>query len=386
MTRASIPAAPGPAPRRTGRAWARAAAVAAALLLGGPATAAPVRIKDIADFQGVRENMLIGYGLVTGLNGSGDSLRSSPFTQESLVGMLERLGVNVRDQTIRTKNTAAVMVTASLPPFRRQGSRIDVTVSTIGDAKSLLGGQLLPTPLRGANGQVYALAQGPVASSGFGVEGEAARITVGVPTGGRIPGGAIVELEVPFELKELSTLRIALRNPDFTTAASIARAIEAALGEGRAVAIDSGTVSVTVEDAGPGGAARTIARIENLLVEPDTAAVVVVDDRTGTIVMGERVRIAKVAVSHGNLTVIVQENPEVSQPNPFGEGTTVVVPRTNLSVDTGADGRLAVVDGGASLEDLVAGLNALGVGPRDLIAILQAIKNAGALQAELVIQ
>jgi flagellar P-ring protein FlgI len=352
----------------------------------GPAFAASARIKDIADFEGVRENVLIGYGLVVGLNGTGDNLRSSPFTEESLVAMLERLGVNVRDQGLRTKNTAAAMVTAYLPPFSRQGSRVDVQVSTIGDAKSLLGGQLLPTPMRAANGQVFALAQGPIASSGFGVEGEAAKITVGVPTTGRIPGGAVVELEVPFTLDELKSLMIALHNPDFTTAAMIAQAIDTALGFKAAVAVDAGTVEVTIEGTERGDVAATIARIENLRIEPDTPATVVIDDRTGTIVMGANVRISKVAVSHGNLTMVVQETPLVSQPNPFGDGKTTVVPRTQLGLDTGNESRLAVVDSGATLEDVVAGLNALGVGPRDLIAILQAIKSAGALQAELMIQ
>jgi flagellar P-ring protein precursor FlgI len=290
-----------------------ALAAACLLLLGTTgAEGVPARIKDIAEFQGVRENMLIGYGLVTGLNGTGDNLRASPFTQQSLVGMLERLGVNVRDQNIRTKNTAAVMVTAALPPFRRQGSRIDVTISTIGDAKSLLGGQLLPTPLRGANGQVYALAQGPVASSGFGVEGEAAKITVGVPTAGRIPGGAIVELEVPFELQELRTVRVALRNPDFTTAAAVADAINRTLGEEVASAIDSGTVEMAVKAEGSAATAALIARIENLVVEPDSPAQVVIDGRTGTIVIGDDVRVSSVAVSHGNLTVTVEETPQVS--------------------------------------------------------------------------
>ncbi|MEK0085001.1 flagellar basal body P-ring protein FlgI [Benzoatithermus flavus] len=378
---------------RRSRAWQHArpsrlaAAVLLAFCLAAPVVeAAPARIKDIAEFQGVRENMLIGYGLVTGLNGTGDNLRSSPFTQQSLVGMLERLGVNVRDQAIRTKNTAAVMVTASLPPFRRQGSRIDVNVSTIGDAKSLLGGQLLPTPLRGANGQVYALAQGPIASSGFGVEGEAAKITVGVPTSGRIPGGAIVELEVPFELKELQSMRIALRNPDFTTAAEVARVINQALGDRVATMVDSGTVEVAVKAKGPDAVANLIARIENLTVEPDTPAQVVIDDKTGTIVIGQDVRISTVAVAHGNLTVVVQENPQVSQPGPLSNGQTVVVPRTQVKVDTGSGKQLAMVPSGATLKELVDSLNALAVGPRDLIAILQAIKNAGALQAELVIQ
>ena len=373
--------------RRAGKDSLAVLAAAFLLLLGTTGAAAgPARIKDIAEFEGVRENMLIGYGLVTGLNGTGDNLRASPFTQQSLVGMLERLGVNVRDQNIRTKNTAAVMVTASMAPFRRQGSRIDVNISTIGDAKSLLGGQLLPTPLRGANGQVYALAQGPIASSGFGVEGEAAKITVGVPTAGRIPGGAIVELEVPFELQELRTVRVALRNPDFTTAAAVADAINRTLGEEVASAIDSGTVEMAVKAEGSAATAALIARIENLTVEPDSPAQVVIDDRTGTIVIGDDVRVSTVAVSHGNLTVTVQETPQVSQPGPFGQGRTVVVPRTQVSVDSGSGRQLAVVPEGASLRELVDSLNALAVGPRDLIAILQAIKNAGALQAELVIQ
>jgi flagellar P-ring protein precursor FlgI len=379
-----------PDPRKDSRSRPALAAVTALLAywLAAPhdGHAAPARIKDIAEFQGVRENMLIGYGLVTGLNGTGDNLRSSPFTQQSLVGMLERLGVNVRDQAIRTKNTAAVMVTASLPPFRRQGSRIDVSISTIGDAKSLLGGQLLPTPLRGANGQVYALAQGPVASSGFGVEGEAAKITVGVPTSGRIPGGAIVELEVPFELKELETVRVALRNPDFTTASEVARTINQMLYDKAAILIDSGTVEVAVRAKGPDAVANLIARIENLRVEPDTPAQVVVDDKTGTVVIGQDVRISTVAVAHGNLTVVVQENPQVSQPGPLSNGQTVVVPRTQVRIDAGSGKQLAMVPEGATLKELVDSLNALAVGPRDLITILQAIKNAGALQAELVIQ
>lgn len=361
--------------------------LACLLVLAGAAQpqAAPVRIKDIADFEGVRENVLIGYGLVTGLDGTGDNLRSAPFTQESLVSMLERLGVNIRDQNMRTRNVAAVMVTASLPPFSRQGSRIDVNVSAMGDAKSLMGGQLLPTPLRGASGQVHALAQGPLVSSGFGAEGDAASVTVGVPTAGRIPGGAIVELEVPFELDALDSFRIALKSPDFTTAVRIADAVNAALGRNVAVALDSGTVEVDARSPGR-NIASMIARIENVTVVPETPATVVVDDRTGTIVMNESVRIGTVAVTHGNLSVRIQETPQVSQPNPFGEGETVVVPRTQIEVDTGAGNRMALVPETPTLGDLVASLNALGVGPRDLIAILQAIKSAGALHAELVIQ
>jgi len=339
------------------------------------------RIKDIVDFEGVRDNMLVGYGIVVGLNGSGDSLNGSPFTEQSLIGMLERLGVNIRGDDLDTDNVAAVMVTATLPPFTGQGTRIDVSVSSLGDAESLLGGTLLVTPLLGADGEVYAVAQGPVSVGGFNVQGDAAEITQGVPTAGRIPDGAIVEREIPFELDQRPVLRLSLRNPDFTTARRIAEAIDARLGAGTAQARNPAMVNVTV---GPRDPVQVITEIEQITVRPDQVARVVIDESTGIIVMGENVRISTVAIAQGNLTVRVTETPQVSQPGPFAEqGETVEVPRTEIEVDDGGERRLGVLGESVSLQDLVEGLNALGVGPRDMISILQSIKAAGALQADI---
>jgi flagellar P-ring protein FlgI len=365
----------------------RLAGAALALLLAvalAPApAAAQVRIKDIATFEGVRDNLLVGYGLVVGLNGSGDNLSNSPFTQQSIIGMLERLGVNIRGENFKPKNVAAVMVTATLPPFSREGSRIDITVSAIGDAKSLQGGTLLVTPLMGADGQVYAVSQGPVAIAGFSAEGDAASVTKGTPTNGRIASGAVIEREVPFALSDLQTVRIALHNPDFTTASRMAEVINAKLGGPVAQATDPTTVTMTVPQSYGTDVARLITDVEQLRLIPDQVSRVVIDERTGTIVMGDNVTISTVAISQGNLTVRVTETPQVSQPEPFSkEGDTVVVPRTDVNVTEGGTGNIAIV-GGASLNDLVQGLNALGVTPRDMIAILQAIKAAGALQAEI---
>ncbi len=347
--------------------------------------AVPVRIKDIADFEGVRDNMLVGYGLVVGLNGTGDQLRNSGFTEESLVSMLERLGVSTRGTDLKTKNVAAVMVTATLPPFARQGSRMDVSVSALGDAKSLLGGTLLVTPLMGADGEVYAVAQGQLAVGGFSAGGEAETVTKGVPTQGRIPAGSIVEREIGFELNTLDEVRLSLRNPDFTTAARIAATINSALGLTVADPIDSATVNVVVPAPRQGRTAMLITEIEQLLVTPDQRARVVIDESNGIIVMGQNVRISEVAVAQGNLTVRVTETPLVSQPNAFGDGDTVTVPRTRVEIDEDSDARMVVVPEAVTLEELVSGLNALGVGPRDLISILQAIRAAGALQADLEI-
>jgi flagellar P-ring protein precursor FlgI len=355
-----------------------------AVVFAPPPAAAQVRIKDIASFEGVRDNLLVGYGLVVGLNGSGDNLSNSPFTQQSIIGMLERLGVNIRGENFKPKNVAAVMVTATLPPFSRQGSRIDVTVSAIGDAKSLQGGTLLVTPLMGADGQVYAVSQGPVAIAGFSAEGDAASVTKGTPTNGRIASGAVIEREVPFELSDLQQVRIALHNPDFTTASRMADVINAKLGGPVAQATDPTTVSMTVPQSYGRDVARLITDVEQLRLIPDQVSRVVIDERTGTIVMGDNVRISTVAISQGNLTVRVTETPQVSQPEPFSQqGDTAVVPRTDVTVSEGGTGNIAIVGGGASLNDLVQGLNALGVTPRDMIAILQAIKAAGALQAEI---
>ena len=345
---------------------------------------AQTRIKDIVDFEGVRENMLIGYGLVVGLNGTGDTLSSSIFTRESLVGMLERLGVNARDDSLKTDNVAAVMVTATLPPFAKQGTRIDLSLSAIGDADSLLGGTLLVTPLVGADGEVYAVAQGPVAVGGVSAGGAGAEVSKGVPTNGRIASGAIIEREISFDLQGLDTLRISLRNPDFTTAKRIAQAINSFVGGPIAQSRDSATVSLVVPDNYRGKMVALITDIEQLRVTPDISAKVVIDEQTGIIVMGENVRISTVAIAQGNLTIRITETPQVSQPLPFSEeGETVTVPRTQIEIDEDEDKRLSVLSNSVTLQELVDGLNALGIGPRDMISILQAIKAAGALQAEI---
>src|SRR5690349_14148462 len=340
------------------------------------------RIKDLANVEGVRQNQLIGYGLVVGLNGTGDTLNNVPFTKQSLTAMLERLGVNVRGATMRTGNVAAVMVTANLPAFGTQGTRIDITVSALGDAKSLQGGTLLVTPLLGADGNVYSVAQGSVAIGGFQAEGEAAKIVRGVPTVGRIANGAIIEREIEFALNRLGQVRLALRNADFTTAKRIAGAVNDFIGTPTAEPIDSATVQLTVPKAYQGNVVALLTEIEQLQIEPDLPAKIVIDERSGIIVMGRDVRVSTVAVAQGNLTVTISESPQVSQPAPFSLGETVEVPRTQVGVQE--DGRkLAIVRAGVSLQQLVDGLNALGLSPRDLIAILQAIKAAGAIQAEI---
>jgi flagellar P-ring protein FlgI len=340
------------------------------------------RIKDIANVEGVRQNQLIGYGLVVGLNNTGDTLNNSPFTRQSLQAMLERLGVNIRGQTLRTGNVAAVMVTANLPAFGTQGARIDVTVSALGDAKSLNGGTLLVTPLLAADGNVYAVAQGSLAIAGFQAEGDAAKITRGVPTVGRIANGAIIEREVEFALNRLNQVRLSLRNSDLTTAKRIAAAINDFIGAPTAEPLDSSTVQVNVPQRFHGNVVALLTEIEQLQIEPDQPAKIVIDERSGIIVMGRDVRVSMVAVAQGNLTVTISETPQVSQPQPFSRGRTQVVPRTKIGVQE--DGRkLALVRDGVSLQQLIDGLNALGVGPRDLIAILQAIKAAGAIQADI---
>ncbi|MEM9724463.1 MAG: flagellar basal body P-ring protein FlgI [Pseudomonadota bacterium] len=343
------------------------------------------RIKDLVEFEGVRGNDLVGYGLVVGLDGSGDSLRNAPFTEEALVSLLERLGVNVQGEAFRPRNVAAVIVTAEMPPFAREGSRVDVTVSAIGDADSLLGGTLIMTPLNAANGEIYAVAQGAVLAGGALAEGDAAEITTGVPTSGSLPGGARIEREIPFDFTELDEIRLALRDPDFTTAARIEKAVNGVLGGGTARMLDSGTVAVSLR--GANSPAHVLSRIENVSVAPAQKARVVVDQRSGTIVLGADVRISPVAVSQGNLTIQVNERPVVVQPSPFSEtGETLVVPRTDVVLDQGAEARMAVVPANATLADLVEGLNALGVGPRGMIDILKSIKAAGALHAEFVMQ
>lgn len=358
--------------------------VAAMLMARPEAALAQMRIKDLVEVEGVRGNQLLGYGLVVGLNGTGDRLQNSPFTQQSLEGMLERLGVNITGLNVKTRNVAAVMVMAELPPFPRQGTRVDVSISTMGDAKSLAGGNLVATPLMGADGKIYAVAQGPVATSGYAVEGAAASVTKGVPTSGRVANGAIVEREVDFDLDSLERVRLALRNPDFSTANRIAAAVNQNLGSGTARATDPTTVDLLVPAAYRGDIAGLLTRIETIAIKPDQVARVVIDEQSGTIVMGENVRISTVAIAQGNLTVRVEETPQVSQPGPFAQqGQTVVVPRTKIAVDEGEGKRLNILEGGVSLNELVNGLNRLGATPRDIIAILQAIKAAGALHAEL---
>lgn len=343
------------------------------------------RIKDLVDFEGVRGNDLVGYGLVVGLNGSGDGIRNSPFTEEALSNLLERLGVNVQGEQFRPKNVAAVIVTATIGSFARMGSRIDVTVSAIGDAKNLLGGTLIMTPLNAADGEIYAVAQGPILAGGINAEGDGAATQIGVPTSGSIPGGARIEREVPFTLNDLDRVRIALREPDFTTAIRIEDAINANLGAGIANMSDSGTITLNPA-AAQTSPARLIAAIENIEVNPSQKARVVVDQRSGTIVLGAEVKISQVAVSQGNLTIRVNEAPIASQPNPFSNGETLALPRTGIEIDEEAENRLALVDQNVTLADLVDGLNALGIGPRDMIDILKAIKAAGALHAELIVQ
>ena len=351
----------------------------AMLTLAAPAFAGS-RVKDIVEVEGVRENQLVGYGVVVGLNGTGDSVRNSPFTRQSLEGMLERLGVNVRDQNLNTKNAAVVIVTAQLPAFATSGSRMDVTVSAMGDAKSLLGGTLLVTPLLGADGEAYAVAQGQIAVGGFSAEGQSgSSVTKGVPTAGRIASGGIVEREIQFALASLPQVRLTLRNPDFTTAQRVAQSINTAFpGSARA---DNPTV-VTVRPPSGGDMVGFLTAVEQLSVEVDAPAKVVFEDTSGVIVMGENVGVSTVAIAQGALTVSVQETPQVSQPNEYAGGETTVVPQSTVGVSEGG-GRLQIVQGGASLSSLVAGLNALGVGPRDMISILQTIKAAGALQAEI---
>jgi flagellar P-ring protein precursor FlgI len=341
------------------------------------------RVKDLVDVDGIRDNMLVGYGLVVGLNGSGDSLKNAPFTQQTLQTMLERMGVNTRGQTMQTKNTAAVMVTANLPAFAAQGTHIDVSVSALGDAKSLQGGTLLVTTLFGADGQIYALGQGPVAIGGFTASGDAASVTRGVPTAGRISNGAIVEREIPFSLASEKTLRLSLHNPDLTTATRIAAAVNNYLGQNIADVSDPSTVHLNVPETYPHGVIGLLTDVEQVKVDPDQPAKVIIDEQSGVIVMGSDVRISTIAIAQGNLTIKVTETPEISQPGPFSKGETATANRTNIQVDDSRGNKMAVLKTGVSLQSLVDGLNALGVGPRDIISILQAIKAAGALQADI---
>lgn len=348
---------------------------------------APIsRVKDIADIEGVRTNILIGYGLVVGLNGTGDSASSIPFTRQTLTNMLEKLGVNAKgvESQITTKNVAAVMVTSKMPSYGRQGSRIDVTTSSLGDASSLEGGQLLATALIGADGNTYAVAQGSIIIGGYTTEGNAGAVTKNHPTAGHIANGATIEMETGHELSDNTRIRLLLRNPDFTTAMRLKEALNKAFREPIALAVDNQTVDVAIPQALRGNLVPIIEKIENIYIRPDSAARIVVDEKTGTIVMGSGVQISDVAISHANLNIRVTELTEVIQPEGFSDGITAAVPRTAIDVDEDA-AEFHVLDSGANLADLIDGLNALGVTPRDIISILQAIKSAGALQAEIVV-
>ncbi|WP_423068251.1 flagellar basal body P-ring protein FlgI [Devosia sp. CN2-171] len=356
----------------------------ALLLLPQPSVSygAAARIKDIVNIEGVRDNQLVGYGLVVGLNGTGDGLNNSPFTKQSLVAMLERLGVNTRGENMRTGNVAAVIVTANLTAFATQGSRLDVNVASLGDAKSLQGGTLLVTPLLGADGEVYALAQGSVTINGFSAQGDAASVVSGVPTTGRISSGGLIEREIGFVLGAQRSLRLSLRNPDLTTSRRVALAINDFIGIPCATPEDPATIRVNLPRNFNGNIVDLLTDIEQLVVETDIPAKIIIDENSGLIVMGKDVRVSTVAVAQSNLTVTIAENPTVVQPNPLSLGVTAVEPRTEINVDE-AGSNLAMVRESVSLQELVDGLNALGIAPRDLIAILQAIKASGALQAEI---
>jgi flagellar P-ring protein precursor FlgI len=343
--------------------------------------ASAVRIKDLANIKGVRPNQLVGYGLVVGLDGTGDG-KKAVFTVQSMVSMLEKMGVTVNANDIKVKNVAAVMVTAELPPFAKAGISIDALISSIGDAQNLQGGNLLMTPLKAANGQVYAVAQGPVNTGGFAAEGAGASVRKNFPTVGRLLGGAIVERDMQSDFNSRGTLSLGLDRPDFTTAIRMTEAINSLFYDQIATAVDAATIDVKVPAAYLGNTVELVAMLEKLEVMPDGLARVVINERTGTVVMGENVRISTIAIAHGNLSIVVKENNQVSQPLPFSEGQTVVTPDTDLSVKEG-ENKLILIPSGASIGEVVTALNALGVSPRDLIAIFQAIKAAGALQAEI---
>jgi flagellar P-ring protein precursor FlgI len=340
-----------------------------------------VRIKDIAEIKGVRNNQLVGYGLVVGLDGTGDGNRAK-FTTQSLANMLEKMGVSVNEADIKVENVAAVMVTAQLPPFAKAGGRIDALVSSIGDADNLQGGTLLFTPLKAANGKVFAIAQGPVNTGGFAAGGAGGSVQKNFPTVGRVVGGALVEREIANRFNEKTKLTLSLHEPDFTTVSRVAEKINAVFYGRLASTPDAGTIEIRVPERYLGNIVGLVARLEKLSVTPDTAARVVINERTGTVVMGENVRLSTVAIAHGSLSIVIKESADVSQPLPFSDGETVVTPDTSISVQEETN-QLLLLESGVSIGDVIKALNALGVSPRDLIAIFQAIKAAGALQAEL---
>ncbi|MBM9513164.1 flagellar basal body P-ring protein FlgI [Desulfogranum marinum] len=350
-------------------------------------TVSAARIKDLANIEGVRENQLMGYGLVIGLNGTGDDIKKSVFTRQAMINMIKRMGMAITPDVfsqMKTKNVAAVMVTAKLPPFARAGSTIDIHVASIGDSSSLAGGNLLMTPLKGPDGKTYAVAQGPLAVGGISFGGKAAQVQKNFPTAGRIAGGAIIERTVNFALPTDGNLLFQLKETDFTTATRMTEAINDQFGDATAQSLDGTSIQVIQPDDYPGGLVSFISEIENISISPDTPARIVVNERTGTIVMGQDVRISTVAVSHGNLNLVISESIEVSQPNPLAAGETVAAPQTTIEV-VEEDGNLVVLEMGVNIGDIAKALNAIGATPRDLIAIFQAIKAAGALQGELVV-
>ena len=343
------------------------------------------RIKDIASFKGVRSNQLVGYGLVVGLNGTGDG-SGTKFTTQSLVNMMERLGIHALSDQVKVANVAAVMVTTDLPPFARSGNKIDVLISSIGDAKSLQGGPLLMTPLKGADNNVYAVAQGPLLVGGFASAGAAGGgVQKNHPTVARIPDGAIIEREIPFDFNNLDDLTITLNQPDFTTALRLSEAVNRKLGTAIASPLDAGTVKVDVPQSYRDKLVGLVSSLEQIDINPDMEAKIVLSERTGTVIMGENVRIASVAIAHGYLSVQIKENSDVSQPNPFSQGQTVVTPKTDINIKEEDNKLLLIEPNGTSLGSVVKALNAIGVSPRDLITVFQAIKASGALQAELEI-
>ncbi len=348
-----------------------------------PLSISAARIKDIAQLEGVRSNQLVGYGLVIGLNGTGDS-NGTQFTIQSLVNMMERLGVTVNREEVKVDNVAAVIVTAKLPPFAKTGTTIDVLVSSIGDASSLAGGSLLMTPLKAPDGNTYAVAQGPLIVGSLAFGGKAAKVQKNHPTVGRLPGGAFVEREIPFALNPDSQLSYQLAEPDFTTVSRIATVINNHFKSPLASPVDSASLNVTIPQAYRDRLVEFVATLERLPVQPDSTAKIVVNEKTGTIVMGEGVRIATVAVSHGNLNLVISESAQISQPSPFSMGETFATPETDIAASEDA-GNLVVLQMGVSIGDVAQALNAIGATPRDLIAIFQAIKASGALHAELVV-
>ena len=358
--------------------------LAVLLTLAWPLPAQAVRLKDVATFRGVRPNQLLGNGLVVGLNGTGDGTNVD-FNIQELANMLTNMGITPNKAKMKVKNIAAVAVTAILPPFARVGSRIDVLVSSMGDAKSLQGGTLVLTPLKGVDGKVYALGQGPVSVGGFAASGDAGGgITKNHPTAGRIANGATVEREIPFDFADKKSITLALNDPDFTTATRTVRAINRHLRGTYAFSRDGGTIAIKLPPAFRDRMVSMLSSLENLEIAMDTVAKVIIDERNGTVVMGENVRLSTVAIAHGNLMIQIKEQPRISQPLPFSQGKTTVVPDTSITVKEGRD-RLMVLPEGVNIGQVVQALNAIGVTPRDLIAILQAIKAAGALQAELQI-